>query len=1044
MTNSSSDLLVFAMSHQVSIQQHLFTTQTDSELKNTFILSATDGNKRAKVHTFIADLASLSYSEWQILFQQKLEKLQESFEQPLKWMRLEWTTNVQSTSWHTLQKVFFRYKRNYFRSGIAFEGKREPWLLLTESELHANACLYGGAEEPLTVANIKNLQRYFKARHGSSQLPDFHQDLPMRTFQTAGVFLDLEQKEFHLLSTESRSQGRRALPQLSAQNSANLIKKVTAYLAKQVFSNGKYEYGHFPCFGRTIDNYNTLRHASSTYALIEGYEFCLQQGNSTELAQIKANIDLALSYLINEIIRHYPDNRAYVVEVNNEIKLGANAVAILALVKYIQVFPDSAQIEGYLKLAEKLANGIVAMQQDDGSFVHVLDAKTLDVIAKNRVIYYDGEAAFGLMRLYGMTKDSRWIECVSQAFDYFIQAGHSEAHDHWLSYCSNELAIYKPERKYFEFALNNVKGYVSFIRKRITTFPTLLELSMAFHNMLLKLDEYPQYQDLLDGFDVADFYSALHRRANYLMNGVFFPETAMFFKLPETILYGCFIRHHAFRVRIDDVEHYLSGLIAYYHLLKTGQYPNSLVQEGHSISTEPTMGKKGLVLATGGKWIIEPDDDWQATGMSIFPKRFKAGHIVVARGQRMAKGYLPAIAVKSLVVKGASAIITDDPKTYLNFGVPVLLVDNVRKATIDIGEWIRKQFTGNVIGVTGSAGKTTTVAMLAHSLSIFGEIGQSLDSANLPAGVAWNMSMMPKDARNWIIEMAIGGMHENTQMAQPDVAIITNIAPAHLEYHKTVEMIAQKKARIFEGMKPKSLAVICRDIEQYDIIADKAKQHHLTLVSYGEHSESDIKLVKYQRGVVRINLLGKDYELRFKAKGKHFVLNAMAILATANHLGFDLDALIKQLASFKPVEGRGDVFKTQYEGKLITIYDEAYNANPLSMRAALTNFSDLRVAKKHKLLILGDMLELGVDSQKYHLELVETISQTKAREVVLVGAISACLVDILTAQKIRVSHFINKEELQSRLSDIVKDNDTILIKASNGIGLSGLFPKETN
>lgn len=1043
--------LNYIQSNLDNIRALFKSTHQENTLANTFIFSATDGQKRAKVATFIEDLSSVSDDVFLAKISEKMTACQKHFEQPIKWVRLEWVTDSTAHFWGDFKKTLKHYKRNYFRSGIAFEGKREPWLLLTEGELNSYLSLYVNAETTEAGVNQKNLESCIKARHGSSQMPNFADDMPIQVFKTAGLFFDLELNETHKLSTAPRMQGRRDMVALSSESVTDLVKKITTYLGNQVTETGLYEYGFFPCFDRPIGTYNTLRHASSTYALIEGYELSAHKGMAkAELKKIQNQIELALDYLEEKLIRHYPENKAYVVEINNEIKLGANAVAILALMKYLQVFPRGRK-KRYLDLAEKLANGIVDMQREDGGFVHILDAKNLKVLAQQRVIYYDGEAAFGLMRLYGVTKDPRWINCVEKAFDYFIKAGHANVHDHWLSYCSNELAIYKPERKYFEFAVNNVRGFVNFIRNRITTYPTLLELCMAFHKCLLKLDEYPEFYDVLEGFDVADFYEALHRRANYLLNGVFFPEMAMHFKNPQKNEYGCFIRHHSFRVRIDDVEHYLSGYVAYQAFLESGTYPKSMdkkvyqaVLKAQGFAKEENVDAltpEGLVSATGGTWYIKPNEDWKATGLSIYPKSFQKGHIVVARSKHSDKGFLPPVAVKSFVLKGASAIVADDPEVYSDYGVPVLKVQHTRKATIDIGIWARKQFEGSVYGVTGSAGKTTTVAMLAHTLSAFGETGQTLGSANLPIGIAWNLACLPQTAKHWVLEMAIGNMSLNSEMVQPEAAIITNIAPAHLEYHKTVDMIAVKKARIFEYMNPNSLAVICRDIEQFDIIADIAAEHQQKIVSYGEHPEADIRLLSYKQGNAEIQLNGKIYKLALSAQGKHNALNAMAILAIIAHKGLDIEKAISQLNAFQAVSGRGEVFETKYANKAVTIYDQAYNANPLSMKAAFDAFDEANVDKSQKLLIIGDMLELGEDSEKYHVDVARLIEKMAVRETIFVGDKSKLSADFLAEKGLVVHHFENVTALRNCLAEIIKANDHILVKASNGVGLGSLFEK---
>lgn len=1026
--------------------KHWKNTSHQGELDNKLILSVSDGYERAKVITPIIshnDILEEGGKAVLKLLLNKLEWAASKFDNPLKWLRLEWINKERKFTWKEFNKDLRGYKRNYYRSGIAYKGNTKPWCLLTEMELNANACLYMGGEVPYAKVNYKNLNKYIKSRHSSNNIPSFDSEMELIVFQTSGIFFDAQMNDVEILCTLPRRHGSREISSLTPKITSDLINKTTLYLANQVKPSGRFEYGHFPCFGRNINTYNTLRHASSVYSLIEGYSFCREHQLDTQnLRFIAQQIELALTYLEENVIKHYSDDKSYVLEINNTIKLGANAVCILALVKYMQVFKESEHNSRFLKLSRNLANGILAMQKTSGQFVHVLNADTLEVISENHVIYYDGEAVFGLMRLYGIDKDERLIDCVERAFDYFIEseAGHNGAHDHWLSYCTNEMVIYRPERKYFQFAVNNVKGFTDFIKNRITTYPTLLELSMAFHKMLLKLDEYPEHKSVLEGFDVKDFYEALHARANYLVNGFFFPEMAMFYKKPDTILNGCFIRHHAFRVRIDDVQHYLSGWVAYHSLLSGQSYPKSVNQTNRKfIEGDQVLTPLALEEATGGRWLIRPKKGWTATGLCIHPGGFKKGCLLVARGKNMEKGYLPKVAVKSFTLKGAGAIVTDDYEEYVDFGVPVLLVPNVRKATIDIGKWSRKYFRGDVIGVTGSAGKTTTVAMLSHALQMQVEIDQTKGSANLPIGIAWNMASMSQTAKTWVLELSIGNMALNTQLAQPNIAIVTNIAAAHLEYHNTLDMVAIKKSRIFEAMNPNELAIICRDIEQYELISEKAKEHGLTIISYGEHEKSDIRLIDYAPNIAKISLRGKIHMLEMSSIGKHMVLNAMAVLGVADHKSLDISKVINQLNSFSAIEGRGEVSKMSFKGKKVTVYNEAYNANPLSMKAALKAFSEVNVPAANKLVILGDMLELGVNSQKYHLELAKDIKNIDFRKIILVGGLVLELAKELKKLDKVVYYFENKSLLAAQLSNIINDGDSILIKASNSVGLHTLL-----
>ncbi|MFM9922209.1 CapA family protein [Variovorax sp. H27-G14] len=506
---------------------------------------------------------------------------------PPQRLRAELVDRVTALTWGELKARLAGTKRNYFNEGIALDAGFEVALLA--QEMHGSAILYNGDVDH-AEPNTGNLRLHCQRRFGRDI--DFPTDdaAPVWCFTTRAVYVDtVDAKGAWPITAEGQAAGFRELSDWHAPQVHALVDDASAYLAEQVKPNGEFHYGWFPCFDRPIPTYNTLRHASSTYAMLEAWE--ITRGNSGA-DKLKAAIDRSLALLTGSLIRpaNLPDGTraAYLLDVGSEIKLGGNAVCLLALVKYTELTGDRL----HLRLMEQLALGIRHMQDaHSGSFVHVLNAPALDVKDNFRVIYYDGEAAFGLMRLYGLTRDARWLAVVEKAFEHFIAAEHWRAHDHWLSYCVNELTRYRPETRYYEFGLRNVAGYLDFVLERITTFPTLLELMMAAREMVLRMEADPALQPLLAGLDREKFDRALEYRARYLANGHFWPELAMFFRNPARIAGSFFIKHHSFRVRIDDVEHYLSGYVAYHRMLKE--------QDAHDVQ-HTAEGTPATPLATTG------------------------------------------------------------------------------------------------------------------------------------------------------------------------------------------------------------------------------------------------------------------------------------------------------------------------------------------------------------------------------------------------------------------------------------------------------------
>jgi glycosyltransferase involved in cell wall biosynthesis len=540
--------------------------------------SFTDGSKRAEVIHF----PDTSVREIRPKVNRILKQRHKNKPVTARWLRVDWVTGVTEHTWESLTNLLSEHKRNYFRYGISLDpGFRFAFL---EQELNANAMLSSGPDIVHAQVNEKNFAGYARRRFGPAVPLAFDPQTPVYTFTTNALLIEPAQPPRKLYGfsggIEGRDTGRRQIDSLDRDTVYQLIDHGSRFLADQVKEDGRFVYGIFPCFDKDIAYYNTLRHASATYSMLEAWEV-------TQDDRLKQAIDRSLSCIADTLVHSYTlptgEQVAYVTDTGDEIKLGGNAMCILAMVKHTELTED----DRYLPLMIQLALGICHLQDTaTGRLTHVLDARNLSVKEQFRIIYYDGMAAFGLMRLYGLTKDPRWLAAVEKAFAYFIAENHWQAHDHWLSYCVNELTRYRPEEKYFRFGIQHVAGYLDFVLERTTTFPTPLELMMAAHKMIRRLGQQPDMRHLLTLLDLDKFYRALEHRAGYLLNDHFWPEIAMFFKNPQRILGGFFIRHHGFRVRIDDVEHYLSGYAAYLKHYLDQSYQADLHAESNGTGTK--------------------------------------------------------------------------------------------------------------------------------------------------------------------------------------------------------------------------------------------------------------------------------------------------------------------------------------------------------------------------------------------------------------------------------------------------------------------------
>ncbi|MBR0062337.1 MAG: hypothetical protein IJP68_12750, partial [Selenomonadaceae bacterium] len=518
-------------------------------------LSATDMKTRAVTRHAVADNPADAWNS-------ALDKLKAAFKGKPFILRADWVVESRLAAWAEFLRTIEKTRRNYFRQGIALDADYK--IALIEEELNSNEILFKEGKESSgnCLFQADRFDDYCKIRFACAA-PTLELFSPIEIFTTRGIFITANDKAPLPLISDGIAAGHREISPLDADIILRMTRNAARYLSSQVRPSGQFIYGRLPCFNKVFTNYNTLRHFGAISALLDVYE-TYRIGEMT----IGNAISRAIKYGVNNFIKYRTlddgSEAAYVVETDdNEIKLGALGLLLLALIKHAALM----KTKKYLPLMNSVARAIYTMQKPDGSFIHVLNADDFTVKEEFRVVYYDSEAVFGMMKLYALTHDENLLKASELAFQRFVATDHWKKHDSWLSYLINELTIYNPKREYFELGIKNFLDILPFMYHCDITFPALLELMMAADSMLERLKTLPEFADLLASVPLEDFYATLEMQAKNLLNGYFYPEVAMFFQKPENILGSFFIRYDGFRVRIDDMEHYLSALTAYQRYL---------------------------------------------------------------------------------------------------------------------------------------------------------------------------------------------------------------------------------------------------------------------------------------------------------------------------------------------------------------------------------------------------------------------------------------------------------------------------------------------
>ncbi|MDD5772880.1 MAG: UDP-N-acetylmuramoyl-tripeptide--D-alanyl-D-alanine ligase [bacterium] len=437
--------------------------------------------------------------------------------------------------------------------------------------------------------------------------------------------------------------------------------------------------------------------------------------------------------------------------------------------------------------------------------------------------------------------------------------------------------------------------------------------------------------------------------------------------------------------------------------------------------------------AVNGKVSSGFDPKEKNSGISTDSRTIKKGEAFFAiKGEKFDGAEFVDDALKN----GASVVVISGNKKK---GKNIINVSNANKALMALALYYRKKINPKVCGITGSNGKTTTKDVLAMLLKDIYNVTENKGSFNNEIGLPLTILNMANKTEILVLEMGMSGKGELDllkKIALPDVGIITNVGPAHLEYFSSLKEIASAKAELIENLAEDKTAVLNADDKFYDFFKSRTKAK---IISFGITNKSDfmaenINLIPFKGSKFVLNASGKKIKIKTSLPGIHNVYNILAATAAASIFENNLNLLAEKLEKAQPPKMRLEGVKL----KGIEIVNDAYNANPNSVMAGLKELGNYGTGGR-RIFVFGGMLELGNDSGVYHKKIGEEIVRQKI-DYLVVKESDGTIITSNAALKRGMD--INKifsartnEEIADILLSFIKKQDIVLFKGSRAVKL---------
>src|SRR5438270_8897002 len=440
-----------------------------------------------------------------------------------------------------------------------------------------------------------------------------------------------------------------------------------------------------------------------------------------------------------------------------------------------------------------------------------------------------------------------------------------------------------------------------------------------------------------------------------------------------------------------------------------------------------------IAAATGG----QASASFEVMGVTFDSREVQPCDLFVAMPGTVHDGHK---FVEGAFTAGAAGAIVSQPVSG-----PHVLVDDTFAALQALGGASRERSRATIFGVTGSVGKTSTKEALYAALERNrpGKVHRSVKSYNNHTGVPLSLARMPRDAEYAVFEMGMNNKGEIaalTRQVRPHVALITAIAPAHIENLGSEEAITDAKAEIFEGLEPGGIAILPNDTAHRDRLVKAARRRAERIITFGT-GDADVHAVhavaaEGSGSLISAALLERELTFTISQRGEHWVSNALAVLAAVEAVGADVGLAGLALADLGGLKGRGQRHRIEIDGGEILLIDESYNANPASMAATLASLGAEKEVSR-RIAVLGPMRELGAHSDALHAGLAPAVIAAHVDRLILIGEEMIALDEALDS-RVAVERVASVEEATDRLRHLLHPGDAVLVKASNSVGLAKL------